>query len=64
VLGELVAEQRIGMCILATAIPLGIAFLFARKHQSRRFTFGYGRVEDLGGLAVLLSIFSSAVVAG
>jgi len=48
----------------ATAIPLGIAFLFARKHPSRRFTFEYGRVEDLGGLAVLLSIFSSAVVAG
>ena len=48
----------------ATAIPLGIAFLFARKHPSRRFTFGYGRVEDLAGLAVLLTIFSSAVVAG
>src|SRR6266581_441568 len=48
----------------ATAIPLGIAFLFARKHPSRRFTFGYGRVEDLAGLAVLLIIFSSAVVAG
>ena len=48
----------------ATAIPLGIAFLFARKQPSRRFTFGYGRVEDLAGLAVLLTIFSSAVVAG
>ncbi len=48
----------------ATAIPLGIAFLFARKHPSRRFTFGYGRVEDLAGLAVLLFIFFSAVVAG
>src|SRR6266496_3618010 len=48
----------------ATAIPLGIAFLFARKQPSRRFTFGYGRVEDLAGLAVLLIIFSSAVVAG
>jgi cation diffusion facilitator family transporter len=48
----------------ATAIPLGIAFLFARKRPSRRFTFGYGRVEDLAGLAVLFTIFSSAVVAG
>lgn len=27
----------------ATAIPLGIAFLFARRKPSRRFTFGYGR---------------------
>ena len=32
----------------ATAIPLGIAFLFARKRPNKRFTFGYGRVEDLG----------------
>ena len=27
----------------ATAIPLGIAFLFARKRPNKRFTFGYGR---------------------
>ena len=37
----------------ATAIPLGIAFLFARRPASRRFTFGFGRVEDLAGLAVV-----------
>jgi cation diffusion facilitator family transporter len=48
----------------ATAIPLGIAFLFARRKPSRRFTFGYGRVEDLAGLAVLLTIVASAIVAG
>src|ERR671927_1056610 len=28
----------------ATAVPLGIAFWFARKEPSARFTFGYGRV--------------------
>jgi Co/Zn/Cd efflux system component len=33
----------------ATAIPLGIAFLFARRRPTKRFTFGYGRVEDLAG---------------
>jgi cation diffusion facilitator family transporter len=48
----------------ATAIPLGTAFLFARKRPSNRFTFGYGRVEDLAGLAVLLIILFSAIVAG
>jgi cation diffusion facilitator family transporter len=48
----------------ATAIPLAIAFLFARKPPSRRFTFGYGRVEDLAGLAVVLTILFSAIVAG
>src|SRR5574337_1868639 len=33
----------------ATAIPLGVAFLFARRPPSRRFTFGFGRAEDLAG---------------
>jgi hypothetical protein len=44
--------------------PLGITFLFARKPPSNRFSFGYGRVEDLAGLAVLLTILASAIVAG
>ena len=48
----------------ATAIPLGIAFWFARKKPSERFTFGYGRVEDLAGLAIVLTILASAIVAG
>src|SRR5262245_27735728 len=26
----------------ATAIPLGIAFVFARRRPTKRFTFGYG----------------------
>ena len=46
-----------------TAIPLGIAFLFARRAATRRFTYGFGRVEDLAGLAVVLTIFASAGVA-
>jgi cation diffusion facilitator family transporter len=48
----------------ATAIPLGIAFLFARRRPSKRFTFGYGRVEDLAGVAIVLTILVSALVAG
>ena len=48
----------------ATAIPLAIAFWFARKQPSRRFTFGYGRVEDLAGMAIVLTILASAIVAG
>jgi cation diffusion facilitator family transporter len=47
----------------ATAIPLGIAFMFARKKPSKRFTYGYGRVEDFAGVLVVLTIFASAVVA-
>lgn len=48
----------------ATAIPLGIAFLFARKRPNNRFTFGYGRVEDLAGVVIVLIILFSAIVAG
>jgi len=46
----------------ATAIPLGIAFWLARRGATRRFTYGLGRVEDLAGLAIILTITVSAVV--
>ncbi|MEX1274963.1 MAG: cation diffusion facilitator family transporter [Bacteroidota bacterium] len=48
----------------ATAVPLAIAFSLARKKPSKRFTYGYGRAEDLAGVAVVATIFISAVVAG
>lgn len=48
----------------ATAIPLGIAFMFARLKPSKKFTYGYGRVEDLAGVLVVLLILLSAIVAG
>ncbi len=48
----------------ATAIPLWIAFALTRLGTSRRFPFGYGRVEDLAGVVVVLIILFSALVAG
>jgi len=48
----------------STAIPLWIAFRFARLKPTRRFTYGYGRVEDLAGLIIVLTIAFSAAVAG
>lgn len=48
----------------ATAIPLWIAFMFARLKPSKKFPFGYGRVEDLAGVLIVLTILFSAVVAG
>ena len=48
----------------ATAIPLWIAFLLARRKPDKRFTYGYGRVEDLAGVAVVFVILFSAIVAG
>jgi cation diffusion facilitator family transporter len=47
-----------------TAVPLWIAFLFARRAASRRFNYGLGRVEDLAGAAIVLVIAFSAAVAG
>jgi cation diffusion facilitator family transporter len=47
----------------ATAIPLAIAFLFAKRKPSPRFTYGFGRVEDFAGILVVLTILTSAVVA-
>jgi cation diffusion facilitator family transporter len=48
----------------ATAVPLWIAFLFARRRASARFTYGFGRVEDVAGVVVVLIILCSAIVAG
>jgi cation diffusion facilitator family transporter len=48
----------------ATAIPLWIAFALARRRPSARFTYGYGRVEDLAGVIIVGIILFSAIVAG
>ncbi|MEV7617403.1 cation diffusion facilitator family transporter [Streptomyces sp. NPDC089799] len=47
-----------------TAIPLGIAFVLGRRAADRRYTYGYGRAEDLAGIAVLAVIAASAAFAG
>lgn len=48
----------------ATAIPLWIAFSLAKRKPNRQFTYGYGRVEDLAGIIIVLLILVIAVVAG
>jgi cation diffusion facilitator family transporter len=47
-----------------TAIPLWIAFALGTKAATRRYTYGFGRAEDLAGLFVVAMIALSAVVAG
>src|SRR5699024_6770668 len=47
-----------------TAVPLGLAFILGRRQANRRYTYGYGRAEDLAGLAVVVFITASAVLAG
>jgi cation diffusion facilitator family transporter len=48
----------------ATAVPLWIAFAAARLRPGGRFRYGYGRAEDLAGVAIVLTILGSALVAG
>ncbi|MFJ6622188.1 cation diffusion facilitator family transporter [Kitasatospora sp. NPDC091335] len=47
-----------------TAVPLGIAFLLGRRAANRRYTYGYGRAEDLAGVAIVLAVAASAVFTG
>jgi cation diffusion facilitator family transporter len=46
-----------------TAVPLWVAFVLSRRAATRRYTYGYGRVEDLAGLFIVTMITSSAVLA-
>jgi cation diffusion facilitator family transporter len=47
-----------------TAIPLGIAFLLGRRAATRRYTYGFGRAEDIAGLVIITFIGASAAAAG
>jgi cation diffusion facilitator family transporter len=47
-----------------TAVPLWIAFALSTKAATRRYTYGYGRAEDLAGLFVVAMITMSAIIAG
>ena len=47
-----------------TAVPLWIAFILARRPATRRYTYGFGRAEDLAGLFIVAVVALSAVVAG
>ncbi|HEY1440141.1 MAG TPA: cation diffusion facilitator family transporter, partial [Mycobacterium sp.] len=47
-----------------TAAPLWIAFALGTKAATRRYTYGFGRAEDLAGLFVVAVIALSAIVAG
>jgi len=48
----------------ATAVPLWVAFALSRWKPTKRFTYGYGRVEDLAGVVIVMIITFSAIAAG
>lgn len=47
-----------------TAVPLLVAFALGRRVATKRFTYGYGRAEDLAGLFVIAMIALSSLLAG
>jgi cation diffusion facilitator family transporter len=42
------------------SVPLWIAFVLARRVATKRYTYGFGRAEDIAGLVIVLSIAFSA----
>jgi cation diffusion facilitator family transporter len=59
----LVADAIHNFSDALTAIPLFIAFRLARRPPTRRYTYGFGRAEDLAGMFVILMITLSAIIA-
>jgi len=47
-----------------TAVPLWLAFRLGRRATTARFTYGFGKAEDVAGLAVIALIAVSAGLAG
>src|ERR1700674_943189 len=47
-----------------TALPLGLAFWLSRRPATKRYTYGYGRSEDLAGIFIVVTIAVSSAVAG
>jgi cation diffusion facilitator family transporter len=47
-----------------TAIPLLFAFLIGQRKPTERFTYGFGRIEDLAGVFIVFMILISALVIG
>ncbi|MFD0663162.1 cation diffusion facilitator family transporter [Thermocatellispora tengchongensis] len=47
-----------------TAVPLWFAFVLGRRAATRRYTYGYGRAEDIAGVFIVLTIAASAALAG
>jgi cation diffusion facilitator family transporter len=46
-----------------TAVPLGVAFVLGRRPPTRRYTYGYGRAEDLAGVVIVALIAASSALA-
>jgi cation diffusion facilitator family transporter len=46
-----------------TAVPLAVAFWLGRRPATERYTYGYGRSEDLAGVFIVATVAVSSAVA-
>jgi cation diffusion facilitator family transporter len=46
-----------------TAVPLALAFRMGRRAPTRRYTYGFGRAEDLAGISIVGFMAASTAVA-
>lgn len=60
----LLADTLHNLADMFTAVPLWIAFALQRREANRRYTYGYGRAEDVAGAFILVVIFATALLAG
>jgi len=47
----------------AATVHIWIAFALSRRPANRRYTYGYGRAEDVAGVIIVLIIFASSLLA-
>jgi cation diffusion facilitator family transporter len=60
----LFADTAHNLADALTAVPLWIAFTLGRRAANSRYTYGYGRAEDLAGIFIVAMIAASVLVAG
>ncbi len=62
-IGGAVGDTLHNVADALTTVALLVAFSLARRAATKRFTYGYGRAEDLAGLFVLAMIALSSALA-
>lgn len=56
----LLADTAHNIVDVLNSVPLLIAFYLARRAATRRYTYGFGKAEDVAGIFIVLSIVTSA----
>jgi cation diffusion facilitator family transporter len=59
----LLADTIHNIADASTAIPLWLAFSMSRRRPNDRYSYGYGRAEDIAGVFIIVMIAGSAAVA-